>query len=54
MTHDEKQKLRMEGFKAAIAIVRRMAQERGGDDYWTAHAFLKTQGRHRFEDFDGE
>lgn len=50
MTAEEK--ARIEGYKAAMAVVRRMARERGGPDYQTAVDWLEKQGQARWRDFD--
>lgn len=54
MTEQEKQELRKEGYKQAMAVLRRMALERRRPDFWTALDWLGTQGRARFRDFHGE
>lgn len=46
------ERARIEGYKAAMAVVRRMAQERRSPQFYVAHDWLKRQGEVRWSGFD--
>ncbi len=48
----DQEKSQVQGFKAAVAVIRRMAQERGTKEFWTAHDWLNEHGKARWEHFE--
>lgn len=51
MTQAEKDRHRIEGFKAALAVLRRHAQREDSLALYDAHDWLEEQGRARWREF---